>query len=117
MEIEITLWQIIVGALVLVIGNIAVWAFLWGKTLGRINQRLCDGDEHMKRHDKEIEELELQTKRSEKKLLDTISRTHITMIPECQSAFSAIQNAQSNIEGQLSIIVKALVPNHKEGAA
>ena len=74
------------GGIILIVINILVWAFLWGKTLGKINTRLT--------------------------VLEK-SQDDPPMLPECQILFSEIKEGLANLDGKVSTMLITMKENQR----
>lgn len=77
--------ELIGGGLLLIILNIVVWAFAWGRTVGRV----CESVDNLEQR------------------LNTYEASDCSheMIPACQDMFRNIGERLSNVEGKLDIII------------
>ena len=84
----ITIPEFIGGGLLLLILNIAVWAFAWGRTWGKVCERVDNVEEkvdaHIEHHPKPF------------------------VLPECNETFTGIKTTLAGLETQMKNVVSEM---------
>ena len=74
------------GLIGLILINILVWVFLWGKRTGKVNTRLTNLEDRIDTH---------------------------SILPECSELFSEIKGALSNVVGKVDVMLLMVKESQK----
>jgi len=78
--------ELIGGGLLLVILNIAFWAFAWGRTVGKVCEAVDNLEQRFTTH-------------------ETNHHSH-EVLPSCQDIFKSIEGRLSSVEAKIDIIIE-----------